>query len=87
MLINTEELIAASSVSENKGVIELELGEAVKGKEALYGKVIFMCLFCESIVIVTGTVEKYEEIEPDPDFEQDLFARLYIRGRSISFTV
>lgn len=88
MIINTEELISASSVSISKGVVELELEEVVKNPEALRGEVIFMCLFCDSIVIVIGTVEKYEEIEADPDLmEQGLFSRLYIRGRSISFTV
>ena len=88
MIINTEELVAASSVSYSKGVVEFELEEPVKETEALKGEVIFMCLFCEEIVIATGTVEKYEEVKPDPDLiEQDIFARLYIRGRCLSFTI
>lgn len=87
MIINTEELISASSVSQNNGVIELELEGKVPDKEALHGKVMFMCSFCESIVIVTGTVEKYKEIPPSKELEQDLFSLLYIRGRSISFTI
>lgn len=87
MIINTEELIAASSVSHSHGVVELELEECVKDSHMLTGEVIFMCLFCDSIVVAIGTVEKYEEIEPEPDLEQDIFSRLYIRGQSISFSV
>ena len=88
MIIKTEELIAASSVSINNGVVELELYGKVENKEELQGEVLFMCRLGDSIVIVTGAVEKYEEIVPDPDLsEQDLIARLYIRGRELSFTI
>ena len=85
MIINPDELVKASSVSMNNGIIELELEGKAPEVVVASGEIIFACLFCDSVVICIGRVEKYTEV---PESEvQDLFARLYIRGRSISFTV
>lgn len=85
MIIDLEELVEASSVSQADGVIELELEGKAQEVVAASGEIIFVCRFGDSVVICIGRVEKYEEV---PESEaQDLFARLYIKGRSISFTV
>ena len=87
MIIIPEEMTIASSVSINNGVVEFELEETLKDKYYLIGDIVFMCRFCDSIVVAVGTVEKYEEVTPDPDLEQDIFSKLYIRGYSVSFTI
>lgn len=85
MIIDIEKLVQASSVSMKNGVIELELEGKAQEVVATSGEIIFACLFCDSLVICIGRVEKYEEL-PESEII-DLFSRLYIRGRSISFTI
>jgi len=85
MIIDFEKLVEASSVSQSDGVIELELEGKAQEVVTAYGEIIFICRFCDSVVICIGNVVKYEEV---PESEaQDLFARLYIKGHSISFTL
>jgi len=88
MLIDLEKLVQASSINVLKdGIIELELEGKAPEVMAASGEIIFVCQFCDSVVICIGRVEKYQELEPDEELGQDLFARLHIRGRSISFTI
>lgn len=87
MIIDTEQLIQASYIGGGEGEVELELDEKVADKELLTGEIIFMCVFCDDIVIVIGEVVSYEELDPNPDLtEQDVWSRLKIKGRKLSFT-
>lgn len=80
MIIDFEKLVEASSVSQGKGVIELELEGKAEGVVNACGEIIFACRFCESVVICIGCIVKYEEVS-------ESLARLHIKGQSISFTI
>ena len=93
MFINTETVVCASSVSIGKGVVEFELEEAIGDGEKEWmwhpnNEIIFVCRFCDSIIITTGIVKKYEKVPSDPSLtEQKVFSRLYVKGRTLSFSI
>jgi hypothetical protein len=67
----------------------MELEELLPGMRNEYGsKIIFAVMFCDSLVIVIGTVTDYEEIGSVPDLPgQDVFSRLSIKGHSVSISL
>lgn len=89
MIIDTERLVHASSISSGNGVVKIELDEIFPEIDQIWGKkVIFAVKFGDSLVIVIGTLADYEELEPDPDsFEPEAFARLSVNGQSISISI
>jgi len=86
MIIDMEKLIQVSSIGKGTGVIELELEEKAPEVVTAAGEIIFVCRYCDDVVICIGRVEKYEEV-PETIESGDVYSRLKIRGRSITFSL
>lgn len=88
MIIDTEQVVHASSYSAHKGRVEMELEEPFPElKEKRGQRVLFTVMFCDNLVVVEGVMAEYEEVAPDPDLpEQDVWARLTVSGRSITIS-
>lgn len=89
MIIDTEWIVHASSMSAGGGQVEMELEELFPEIWEERGhRVIFAVMFCENLVIVIGEVMDYQKVEPDPDLpEQDVFSRLTVKGQAISISL
>ena len=86
MIIDTAKLIHVSSIGKGAGVIELELEGKAPEVVTASGEIIFVCRYCDDVVICIGRVEKYEEV-PEAIESGDVYSRLKIRGRSLGFSL
>ena len=90
MILGSESIIHASSMSSRKDHVELEL----EGVEPALGetkgtKIVFVAMFDASLVIVVGVVTAYDEVKADPDAmpEQEVFARVALDGYTVSVSI
>lgn len=86
MLVDTETMLHINSYSSVDGTIDLELEAEVPALgEKINQCVLFLAMYCTSLVIIKGVVCSYEKVEADPDIpEQDVFARVsFVRTMGI----
>ena len=89
MILDTAKLPRISSHSVIADSIDLELEDECPELAEVQGQeVIFLAMFCESLVIIQGRVLSYERVKEDPELmEQDIFARVsFARGRSLTIS-
>ena len=89
MIIDTEQIVHVSSISAAGGMVDMELESPFPEIEEKMGHgVVLAVMFAENLIIVIGTVTEYEKVVPDPDLpEQDVFARLSVKGQTISISL
>ena len=90
MLIDTEKMVHASSVSADKGRVDMELeGVFAEMRDVPHGEAVrFAVVFCDSLVIVFGILREYREVEADLKLsEQGVVAKLSVYGRSVTISL